>query len=214
MTSARGHGVIVYCLNSGGTTSRLAAIMVKESRHPSDNRRSLSSKNRVVISDMLREWDNRNRWRDGQVCPDVGQGIMAPWDRLGDERTREMSPALEGKKERALAGDNLMRALRRLKKQLRSKFISGKTKLRLYKTLILPVLLYASETWTLNLETIRALETFERKALRTIFGPVKDQGCWRTRYNFELYRLYKEPQVTQVIRSNRLRWLGHIWRKP
>ncbi|GFT32594.1 endonuclease-reverse transcriptase [Trichonephila clavipes] len=71
-----------------------------------------------------------------------------------------------------------------------------------------------SETWTLNLETIRALETFERKALRTIFGPVKDQGCWRTRYNFELYRIYKEPQVTQVIRSNRLRWLGHIWRSP
>ncbi|GFV46439.1 endonuclease-reverse transcriptase [Trichonephila clavipes] len=73
------------------------------------------------------------------------------------------------------------------------------------------------ETWTLNLETIRALETFERKALRTIFGPVKDQGCWRTRYNFELYRLYKEPQVTQEViraRSNRLRWLGHIWISP
>ncbi|GFW46081.1 endonuclease-reverse transcriptase [Trichonephila clavipes] len=51
-------------------------------------------------------------------------------------------------------------------------------------------------------------------SLRTIFGPVKDQGCWRTRYNFELYRLYKEPQVTQIIRSNRLRWLGHIWRRP
>ncbi|GFS53654.1 uncharacterized protein TNCV_730751 [Trichonephila clavipes] len=34
------------------------------------------------------------------------------------------------------------------------------------------------------------------------------------RYNFELYRLYKEPQVTQLIRSNRLRWLGHIWRSP
>ncbi|GFV02491.1 reverse transcriptase domain-containing protein [Trichonephila clavipes] len=101
-----------------------------------------------------------------------------------------------------------------LNKQLGSKFISGKTKLRLYKTLILPVLLYASETWTLNLETIRALETFERKALRTIFGPVKEQGCWRTRYNFELYRLYKEPQVSQVIRSNRLRRLGHIWRSP
>ncbi|GFU63521.1 hemicentin-2 [Trichonephila clavipes] len=63
-------------------------------------------------------------------------------------------------------------------------------------------------------ETMPALETFERKALRTIFGPVKDQGCWYTRYNFELYRLFKEPQVTQVIRSNRLRWLGHIWRSP
>ncbi|GFX78295.1 hypothetical protein TNCV_5136421 [Trichonephila clavipes] len=30
---------------------------------------------------VLREWDNRNRWCDGQVCPDVGQGIMAPWSR-------------------------------------------------------------------------------------------------------------------------------------
>ncbi|GFV72557.1 uncharacterized protein TNCV_4084571 [Trichonephila clavipes] len=57
-------------------------------------------------------------------------------------------------------------------------------------------------------EELVTLETFERNALRTIFGPVKDQGCWRTRYNLELYRLYKEPQVTQVIRSNRLRWLG------
>ncbi|GFS63833.1 endonuclease-reverse transcriptase [Trichonephila clavipes] len=83
------------------------------------------------------------------------------------------------------------------------------------KTLVGPKSLgKKNETWTLNLETIRALESFERKALRTIFGPVKDQGCWRTRYNFELYRLYKEPQVTQVIRSNRLRWLGHIWRSP
>ncbi|GBN86028.1 hypothetical protein AVEN_208269-1 [Araneus ventricosus] len=60
----------------------------------------------------------------------------------------------------------------------------------------------------------RALETFERKVLRTIFGPVQEQGCYRTRYNFELYRLYKEPQVTQIIRSNRLRWLGHVWRTP
>lgn len=101
-----------------------------------------------------------------------------------------------------------------LKKQLRSRLISRRTKVRLYKTLILPVLLYASETWTLNLDTQRALEAFERKVLRTIFGPVQEQGCWRTRYNFELYRLYKEPQVTQIIRSNRLRWLGHVWRTP
>ncbi|GFX52670.1 hypothetical protein TNCV_3979731 [Trichonephila clavipes] len=30
---------------------------------------------------VLRDGDNKNRWRDGQVCPDVGQGIMAPWAR-------------------------------------------------------------------------------------------------------------------------------------
>ncbi|GFV60595.1 endonuclease-reverse transcriptase [Trichonephila clavipes] len=41
---------------------------------------------------------------------------------------------------------------------------------------------------------------------------MKNQGCWRTRHNFELYRLYKESQVAQVVQSNRLRWLGHIWR--
>ncbi|GFW46988.1 hypothetical protein TNCV_3486001 [Trichonephila clavipes] len=59
----------------------MAAIMVKESRHPSDNRRSLSSKNCVVISDVERMGYNRNRWRDGQGRPDFGQGIMAPWAR-------------------------------------------------------------------------------------------------------------------------------------
>ncbi|GBM97204.1 hypothetical protein AVEN_121995-1 [Araneus ventricosus] len=101
-----------------------------------------------------------------------------------------------------------------LKKQFRSRLVSRRTKMRLYKTLIMPLLLYASETWTLNVDVQRALETFERKVLRTIFGPVQEQGCWRTRYNFELYRLYKEPQVTQIIRSNRLRWLGHVWRTP
>ncbi len=53
---------------------------------------------------------------------------------------------------------------------------------------------------------------FERKILRAIFGLVQERGCWRTRYNFELYRLYRQPQAIQLIRSNRLRWLGHVWR--
>ncbi|GFX73131.1 hypothetical protein TNCV_4502101 [Trichonephila clavipes] len=50
---------------------------------------------------VLREGDNRNRWRDGQVCPDVGQGIMVLWARRLDTRkkqTRERSPALDGEK--------------------------------------------------------------------------------------------------------------------
>ncbi|GFU97895.1 hypothetical protein TNCV_3509151 [Trichonephila clavipes] len=49
---------------------------------------------------VLREGDNRNKWRDGQVCPDVGQGIMAPWARRPRwvlvRKTRERSPALDG----------------------------------------------------------------------------------------------------------------------
>ncbi|GFU67127.1 hypothetical protein TNCV_3675411 [Trichonephila clavipes] len=51
---------------------------------------------------VLREGDTRNRWRDGQVCPDVGQGIMAPLARRpGRKRrkgTRQRSPALDGEK--------------------------------------------------------------------------------------------------------------------
>ncbi|GFT74828.1 hypothetical protein TNCV_3150311 [Trichonephila clavipes] len=38
---------------------------------------------------VLREGDNGNRWRDGQVCPDVGQGIMAPWARRPGRRKEE-----------------------------------------------------------------------------------------------------------------------------
>ncbi|GFU97728.1 hypothetical protein TNCV_2532011 [Trichonephila clavipes] len=50
---------------------------------------------------VLSEGDNRNRWRDGQVCPDVGQGIMAPWARRPGRRGgRERSPALDGERMR------------------------------------------------------------------------------------------------------------------
>ncbi|GFT37356.1 hypothetical protein TNCV_4285061 [Trichonephila clavipes] len=49
---------------------------------------------------VSREWDNRNRWRDGQVCPDVGQGIMAPWARRpgGHQRTQRDKPSNLGEK--------------------------------------------------------------------------------------------------------------------
>ncbi|GFW60191.1 hypothetical protein TNCV_1842722 [Trichonephila clavipes] len=39
---------------------------------------------------VLCEGDTRNRWRDGQVCPDVRQGTMAPWARrLGEEKRKD-----------------------------------------------------------------------------------------------------------------------------
>ena len=52
---------------------------------------------------------------------------------------------------------------------------------------------------------------FERKVLRTIYGPVCIDCEWRTRYNHELYPLNKDDQVTK-IRVQRLRWLGHLAR--
>ncbi|GFT07879.1 hypothetical protein TNCV_1214501 [Trichonephila clavipes] len=56
---------------------------------------------------VLGDGDTRNRWRDGQVCPDVGQGTMAPWARrLGNEKRRETGGEDERRrKERERVGD-------------------------------------------------------------------------------------------------------------
>jgi hypothetical protein len=47
--------------------------------------------------------------------------------------------------------------------------------------------------------------------LRT-YGPVKENGVWRLRYNHELYQLYNEPDIVKVNKVGRLRWLGHLFR--
>jgi hypothetical protein len=57
------------------------------------------------------------------------------------------------------------------------------------------------------------LRIFERRILlKRIYGPVKESGIWRSRYNHELYKLYNEPDIVKVIKVGRLRWLGHLFR--
>ena len=99
-----------------------------------------------------------------------------------------------------------------LQAQFKSRLLSHKTKCRLYKTLIKPVLTYASETWPLGEKDKLRLAAFERKILRRIYGPKKDGEVWRIRYNQELYQLYKTPDIIQTIKIARLRWLGHVKR--
>jgi hypothetical protein len=53
---------------------------------------------------------------------------------------------------------------------------------------------------------------FERKILRRIICPVNENGWWQRRYNKELYSIYKEPMVTDIVRSARLRWAGQVVR--
>jgi hypothetical protein len=53
---------------------------------------------------------------------------------------------------------------------------------------------------------------FKRKILRRICGPVQDKGQWRSRYNKELYDLFKEPKLSITIRIARLIWAGHVRR--
>jgi hypothetical protein len=62
-----------------------------------------------------------------------------------------------------------------------------KNKVKLYKTLIRPVLVYGSETWVLSKSDQSVLSAFERKILRAIFGPTNENGERRIKYNYELY---------------------------
>ncbi|GFT72786.1 hypothetical protein TNCV_406791 [Trichonephila clavipes] len=81
MTSARGHWAIVYCLNSGSDDTQTSSHNGKGRAGTPLTIGEACFKRIMSSLLMLREGDNRNRWRDGQVCPNVGQGIMAPWDR-------------------------------------------------------------------------------------------------------------------------------------
>ena len=95
---------------------------------------------------------------------------------------------------------------------LRSKLLSRSTKFTIYKTLIIPVLMYGSEAWTLGEREQNQLGVFERKVLRVICGPVYVHDEWRIRLNDDLYHIYQEATIVQRIKQQRLRWLGHVSR--
>jgi hypothetical protein len=54
---------------------------------------------------------------------------------------------------------------------LYSRLLSKNLKMRIYKTIILPVILYGCETWSLTLREKHTLRVFENKMLRRVFGP-------------------------------------------
>ncbi|KAJ4439340.1 hypothetical protein ANN_07462 [Periplaneta americana] len=87
-------------------------------------------------------------------------------------------------------------------------------KVRIYKKVILPVLLYGCETWTLTLREEHRLRVFENKVLRKIFGAKLDEvtGEWRKLHNTELHALYSSPDIIRNIKFRRLRWAGHVAR--
>jgi hypothetical protein len=83
----------------------------------------------------------------------------------------------------------------------------------IYKTVILSVVLYGCETWSLTLREEHRLKVFENRVLRRIFGPKREEaGAWRKLYNDELHSLYSSPNTDRVIKARRLRWAGHVAR--
>jgi hypothetical protein len=93
---------------------------------------------------------------------------------------------------------------------MRSRVIHRQTKIRLYKTVIRPVLWYASESWVLAKKSELALDAFERKVLRIILGPMKENDAWRIRHNNELHKQFDEPSLSNIIKLKRLQWADHV----
>jgi hypothetical protein len=97
---------------------------------------------------------------------------------------------------------------------LSSSLLYKSVQIIIYKIIILPVVLYGCETWSLTLREKHRLRVSENRVLRGIFGPKKDEvtGDWRKLHNKELHNLYSSPniRVTRMIKSRRIRWAGHV----
>jgi hypothetical protein len=80
---------------------------------------------------------------------------------------------------------------------LSSRLLSRNVKVKIYKTTILPAVLYGCETWSLTLGEQHGLTVFENRVLRRIFGPMRDEvtGEWRKLHNEELHNLYSFPNI-------------------
>ena len=87
-------------------------------------------------------------------------------------------------------------------------------KTEIYRTIILPVVLYGCKTRPLTLREERRLRVFENRVLRTIFDPKRDEvtGEWRKLHNEKLNNLYSSPNIVRVTKSRRMRWVWHVAR--
>jgi hypothetical protein len=97
---------------------------------------------------------------------------------------------------------------------LSSRLLSKNVKIRIYKTIILPVVLYGCETWYLTLREEHRLRVFENRLLRRIFGSKRDEvtGDWRKLHNENLHNLYASSSTIRVIKSWWIRWAGNVAR--
>ena len=96
---------------------------------------------------------------------------------------------------------------------LSSSLLSKNIKIEIYRTVILPVVLYGCVTWSLTLREEHRMRVSKNRVLSRIFGPKRDEvtGEWRKLHNEGLNDLYS-PNINGVIKSRSMRWMGHVAR--
>jgi hypothetical protein len=99
------------------------------------------------------------------------------------------------------------------KKMFQSRLMSKRAKLKLYYSVIIPVVTYSCETWILKETIINKLLVFERNILRKIFGPNNENSIWCIKTIQELDKIIKRKNIINLIRAQRLSWLGRSHRK-
>jgi hypothetical protein len=98
-------------------------------------------------------------------------------------------------------------------KHLKSKLLKRSTKMRIYLTVIRPVVTFASETRTLTEKDEMRLRVCERQILRKIFSPIQiGKDIWRIRNNSELGQVINGEDIVRFIKAKRIKWLGRIQR--
>jgi hypothetical protein len=84
-----------------------------------------------------------------------------------------------------------------------SSLISRNSKLKIYRTLVRPVVTYDSESWTLTMGEERALAVFKRKILRKIYDTVRENELWGIRRNDELEAIIKGESIVRFIKCQK-----------
>jgi len=97
---------------------------------------------------------------------------------------------------------------------LSSSLLSKNFKIKIYRTIILLIVLYVCESWSLALREEHRLSMFENRVLRKIFGARRDEvaGEWIKLHIEEINDLHASPNIVRVIKSRRMRWTGHVAR--
>ena len=93
-----------------------------------------------------------------------------------------------------------------------NKDLSIDTKRSVYKAVVLPSLLYGSETWTVESDNLRHVQTFHNQCVRSIMGITNYQHGKIERIPSRVLRkdFGMEELISDVLTNHRLRWLGHV----